>query len=271
MTRPFEIEPPPPDACAAVIANGPSLRGVDLGRLPAVATFGMNAAYRHWDRIGWYPTHYACLDEVVGLTHAEAIAAMIGHAGTRRPQSFLLRANLIETLGEIGKTQSVASFDALAEGSRMFGRSPVTTGSHTLIWALSLGFKTVFLLGADCDYVEIVPGAERMGENVLRIARSADNPNYYFDDYQRVGDLYHVPNVGGETHLTSWRSAASVASEQGAVVYNLSPASRVDAFDFARSEDWTSGRRLTIVPRELARKEALLPALGQTVGQRQTA
>lgn len=270
MTRPFEIEPPPPDACAAVIANGPSLRGVDLGRLPAAATFGMNAAYRHWEQIGWYPTHYACLDEVVGLSHVDAIAAMIERAGERRPNSFLLRANLIEKLGRLGMAPHVASFDELAAGSRLFGRRPVTTGNHTLIWAIALGFKTVFLLGADCNYVEIVPGAERVRDNVLKITRDAGNPNYYFDDYQRVGDLYHVPNIGGDTHLESWRIAASVASEHSAVVYNLSPASRVDAFDFAGIEDWTSGRRLTIVPRELARDRASTPSLGETVGQRAT-
>lgn len=268
MTQPFEVEPPPPDACAAVIANGPSLRGIDLARLPSIATFGMNAAYRHWDRIGWHPTHYACLDEVVGLSHADAIAAMIGRGAQSRPGTFLLRANLIEALGEIGKAPHVASFDALAADSRTFGRTPVTTGSHTLIWALSLGFKTVFLLGADCNYVEIVPGAERVGEKVLKIARDAGNPNYYFDDYQRVGDLYHIPNAGAETHLASWRLAAAVAAEAGAVVYNLSPTSRIDVFDFARLEDWTAGRNLKIAPREQSRKEAVLPALGNTIVHR---
>jgi hypothetical protein len=250
MTRAFEIDPPRADECAAVIANGPSLRGVDLARLPAAATFGMNAAYRHWERIGWHPTHYACLDEVVGLSHAEPIAAMIAGGQHRSPHAFLLRANLVEKLGAIAQAPHVTCFDTLAAGSRMFGRSPVTTGSHTLIWALSLGFKTVFLLGADCNYVEIVPGAERENGNVLRIARPEDNPNYFFADYQRVGDRYHVPNIGGDTHLASWRLAAAVADETGAVVYNLSARSRIGVFDFVSVDDWLSGRALRIEPRE---------------------
>lgn len=251
MTRPFEVEPPPPETAAIVIANGASLRGVDLARLPAYATFGMNAAYRHWQQIGWYPTHYACLDEVVGLSHADAIAAMIGKSGSdQRPGAFLLRRNLIERLSDHADSSRVFDFDRLAVDSRAFARQPVTTGSHTLIWALLLGFKTVFLLGADCNYIEIVPGADRVRDDVLEIARDDENPNYFFDDYQRVGDRYHVPNIGGDTHLRSWRNAAAVAAEAGAVVYNLSAASRIDVFDFVALEDVVAGGALTIVPQE---------------------
>lgn len=250
MTRWFEVEPPSLDTSAILIANGPSLRGVDLARLPPVATFGMNAAYRHWQQMDWYPTHYACLDEVVGLSHADAIAAMICESSSGRPGAFLLRRNLIDHLGDRSDSRHVFDFDRLAVDSRAFSRRPITTGSHALIWALVLGFKTVFLLGADCNYVEIVPGADRVEGNVLKIVRHGDNPNYFFDDYQRIGDLYNVPNIDGDTHLMSWRNAASVAAEAGAVVYNTSASSRIDVFDFVELEDVLAGGPLTIVPKE---------------------
>ena len=68
--------PVSPQKCV-VIGNGPSLRGFDLTRLSSIDTIGMNAAYRHWERIGWYPTHYACLDDEMIDTHHVEIARLI--------------------------------------------------------------------------------------------------------------------------------------------------------------------------------------------------
>lgn len=247
MITEFSVEPAPPEQTAIILCNGPSLRDVDLTSLPAVATFGMNVAYRHWDRIGWYPTHYACLDEVVGLHHAEAIGAMIERNGASAPSTFLLRDNLIRELGPTAQRPTVLNYDDLMERGQALARQPVTTGSHTLIWALSLGFSRIALLGADCNYVEVVEGAEFVEETVLRIARAADNPNYFFEDYQLPGDRYNLPNIGGETHMRSWRVAAAVAAETDAQVYNMSPTSRCDAFDFADVADFIAGKRLSVV------------------------
>jgi hypothetical protein len=261
MITEFTIEPPRPDETAIVICNGPSLRDFDFRSLPKVATFGMNAAYRHWDRIGWYPTHFACLDEVVGLHHADAIGDMIGRDGRNAPAHFLLRENLVAHLGARGGGRDVNNYDAVTDSVYALARQPVTTGSHTLIWALTLGYRSIFLLGADSNYVEVVPGAEFVEETVLEIAREADNPNYFFDDYQQLGDRYNLPNIGGETHLRSWRVAAGVAAEFDAQVYNLSNVSRSDAFDFMAVEDFIAGKRLMVTPRETRRLRKRVPAM----------
>jgi hypothetical protein len=253
MITEFEIDLPKADETAIILCNGPSLRGLDLRSLPKVATFGMNVAYRHWDRIGWYPTHYACLDEVVGLHHADAIGEMIARNGRQAPGQFLLRDNVVAHLGEGARGLGVHSYDALADTLLPLARQPVTTGSHTLIWALTLGYRHVFVLGADSNYVEVVEGAEFVEETVLQIAREADNPNYFFDDYQQPGDRYNLPNIGGDTHLRSWRVAAAVAAEIDARVYNVSPVSRSDAFDFVRVEDLVGGGKLIVTPRETRR------------------
>jgi hypothetical protein len=94
---------------------------------------------------------------------------------------------------------------------------------------------------------------------VLEIRRQARNPNYYFDEYQQVGDRYNVPNYGGDTHLRSWRAAAAVAAEAGAEVYNLSQVSRVDAFDRASLEDMLAGGAIRVTPREVTRSEPSPP------------
>lgn len=252
MITEFTVEQPRHDETAIILCNGASLRGVDLTALPPVATFGMNAAYRHWNRIGWFPSHYACLDEIVGMHHAPAIGAMIARSSRGAPSHYLLRRNVIEHLG-VGDHPHVANFDDRVESHGALSRQPVTTGSHTLIWAITTGYRRVFLLGADSNYVEVVAGAEFVGETVLRIVREAENPNYYFEGYQQIGDRYNLPNIGGETHLNSWRVAAAVAAEADAVVYNLSNVSRTDAFDFADLGDFLAGRPITVKPRETRR------------------
>ena len=64
-----------------VLGNGPSLKGFNFLCLSNVDSIGMNAAYRHWERINWYPTHYVCLDDQLIETHA----CSISHAPNQTP------------------------------------------------------------------------------------------------------------------------------------------------------------------------------------------
>jgi len=61
---------------AYVIGNGPSLKGFDLKRIDARYALGMNAAYRFWREINWYPKHYCCLDDQMIETHHAQINAL---------------------------------------------------------------------------------------------------------------------------------------------------------------------------------------------------
>ena len=65
------------DPTLILLGNGPSLRGFDFARLRKFDCIGMNAAYRYWHQIGWYPRYYICLDLVVGVSHKDAIVDMV--------------------------------------------------------------------------------------------------------------------------------------------------------------------------------------------------
>ena len=82
-----------PAGTLVILGNGPSLRGFDFERLSGVATLGMNAAYRHWDRIDWRPTHYACLDDALIETHKSEILRLIAED---RISSFFLSGRMLE-------------------------------------------------------------------------------------------------------------------------------------------------------------------------------
>ena len=77
-----ETRVPIGQARAVILGNGPSLQGFDFSRLKPFDVFGMNAAYRYWDLINWYPRFYSCLDAVVGMSHADEIARLVRKAAT---------------------------------------------------------------------------------------------------------------------------------------------------------------------------------------------
>ncbi len=237
---------------AFILGNGPSLKGVDLKALPG-PSFGMNAAYRYWRSIDWRPRYYSCLDLVVGVSHKDAIAELIEEG---RIERFLLRANLIEALGEAGRSERVISFEGLASQDDRLASPTITTGSHTTLWAATLGYRKIALLGIDGNYKEIVPGAERRDGIELEVVESGENPNYFFEGYQQPGDRYNIPNPRPGLHKEGWGQAAAVLADEDVQVVNTNPRSDVGYFPFVdRDAAFASGSetrpaRLTPPPRE---------------------
>lgn len=220
---------------AYILCNGPSLRGFDFAReLIGKTTFGMNAAYRHWDRINWYPTYYSCLDVAVGMSHKEEIGRLIREASINGIKRFLLRRNLVDELGETEAPVDCLE-DLFEKYPAIFHSRRITTGSHTLLWAAWLGYKNIFLLGADASYVEKIGESSPAGGLRLRLTQTpAHNPNYFFDDYQRAGDVYHIPNPGADkgdmVHIESWNTIRPALDLLDAIVVNANPASGITAF-----------------------------------------
>jgi hypothetical protein len=244
-TRPFSLDA----ETLFVLGNGPSLKDVPLETLTPYPSIGMNAAYRHWQRIDWRPTYYACLDTVVGLSHAEGIRGLITERRSSPIRLFLLRHNLVAALGRDADDPRVIDFEALAAGTPLLQVMPITTGSHAALWGAVLGYRKMVVLGVDGRYQELVKGAVRREGQVLEIAEARENPNYFFDDYQRPGDRYHVPNPSPRLHLGAWDGAAAVLARDGAMVVNGNPQSAVTAFPFVPIADLLAGAAVEIPAR----------------------
>ncbi|CAN5541615.1 hypothetical protein BH10PSE7_BH10PSE7_25810 [soil metagenome] len=206
-----------------VIGNGPSLRGFDLHRLSGFDTLGMNAAYRHWDRISWYPKYYCCLDEELVKTHHNEIRRLVVKG---QVQSAFVTGNFFELHPDLVADARFLSFDQVnGYWYRIRGKSQglpfvshvafksgipdkVTTGSYAVRYGAYLGYDLLALLGIDLKYIEIIAEAKQGDGIGLEIERTpARNPNYFFDDYQQAGDKYNLPNPvehGGELHPASF-------------------------------------------------------------------
>ncbi len=220
---------------AILLGNGPSLARIDLARdLSGLDSFGMNAAYRFWREIDWYPTYYACLDVVVGESHLEAIGDLVADSERNGIQRFLLRENIYRQIAEHERTEC---YEDLVQSGALPRLADVTTGSHTLLWARHLGYQTLLLAGVDLDYVEQVEGAVR--ENgVLRIETDDGNPNYFFEGYQQPGDRYNIPNPRPGLHLSSWANVAT-RLVYPSIVVNLNDQSALNVFVKNRCDNMT--------------------------------
>lgn len=198
------------DTKLVVIGNGPSLRGFDLRRLRGVDTLGMNAAYRHWDRIGWYPDIYCCLDDELINTHWKEIKRLIddGHVH----QAFL-SGHFLQYVPEAAHDTRYRFLDSFVEHwhharGKLFGLDLIehpafrssdptmlTTGAYAVRFGIMRGYKRIALMGIDLKFVELIPEARLVEGIKLRITETPEhNPNYFFDDYQRAGDTFQVPN-----------------------------------------------------------------------------
>jgi hypothetical protein len=260
---------------AFVLGNGPSLARIDLTALSPYAAIGLNAAYRHWRTIGWRPRYYACLDLVVGLSHKDAIAELIEEG---RIECFLLRANLIEALGPVGRNPRVVSYEELRERAPELAAAPITTGSHAALWAATMGYDQIVLLGVDAAYKEVVEGAAQRQGIELEIVRDGANPNYYFEGYQAPGDRFNLPNPRPDLHVNAWRRAARTLRAAGVSAFNGNDASAVRCFPFVDVEaflgdgaapraadeslDAFAGDTAPALPSPQERREAFLRAYG---------
>ncbi len=215
-----------------ILGNGPSLKGIDLHRV-GMATVGMNAAYRYWHGINFRPTYYACLDLVVGLSHVDAIAQMVEENRIRR---FLLRDNICK---QIPSSPRIINYDALRASDPFFALDPITTGSHSLLFAVAFGYRLIAVAGVDLNYQEKLEDARQVSDKVLEMERTpTSNPNYFFDDYQQAGDRYHIPNPVPGMHRESWEKAAARAAESGARVFNVAETSPLDIFPHLSMTDF---------------------------------
>lgn len=227
-----------------VVGNGPSLKDFDFTQLEKYDWVGMNAAHRYWARSGIYPTFYACLDLILGVSHIDAIVDMVARADTLIIKSFLLRDDLISRSEVLQQSPLVINFDYHFKDRPDRILDLVTTGSHAALWMNEMGYAQIVLLGIDVNYVEQVPGAKRADDDEsphkLTIVREAENANYFIQDYQKVDDSYTVPNPEPDVHIAAWRRVNSYIdrASKSTKLYNGSAISKLDCIDFINASDF---------------------------------
>ena len=190
------------DKTLIVMGNGPSLKDVDFDMLSGYDTFGLNAAYRAYPRLNWWPTYHGCFDYRVTDNHKENFIDLINSKKFKK--HFYIRNLSNEENGN--------------------------SGANACSVGVCLGYKKIILLGVDCNYVEFVEGSKKDGPGGLVMEKTpGTNPNYWFDDYQQKGDEYNIPD-GLSFHMPTWNTFAYRAAHANIEVVNCSPITTLRSF-----------------------------------------
>jgi len=213
-----------------VMGNGPSLKDVDFSLLNGYDTFGLNAAYRAYERMDWWPTYHGCFDYRVTENHKEKFINLINSKKIKK--HFYIKnisseknfqfINLLK-YGSTNKTNnSIEDFNNFHDNGN--------SGANACSVGICLGYERIILLGVDCNYVEFVEGSKRDGPGGLVMEKTPEkNPNYWFDDYQQKGDEYNVPD-GLSFHMPTWNMLAYRAAHAGVEIINCSPITNLRCF-----------------------------------------
>lgn len=144
-----------------IVATGPSLTIDDLNLISNEITFGMNSIVKLYNQITWRPTFYGIQDSLVyekleNTIKNEYINSTNVFVGSNLAEQFDIPSNYIqfpfdnyyhEAERDIGKYFAKFSDDA---SSIVYDGYSIT---YSLIEiAVYMGFKEIYLLGADCNY-----------------------------------------------------------------------------------------------------------------------
>lgn len=213
----------------AIICNGPSLRGVDLFSLKEkdIDCFTMNMSFRQWYKNGFWSKYWGCFDYVVTDNHSGEFKRFIEDPKVPIESFFLLRkvsdSKKLHTLSF--KTRELYKVGNTFENFGDVGN----TGCNCCQVALCLGYKKIILLGADCNYVDFVDGAKRVGNKLVMERTPKTNPNYAWDDYNQKNDEYNVP-AADKFQMPGWKALSDYCNDNGIQVVNCSMQSKIEYF-----------------------------------------
>ncbi len=205
-----------------ILGNGPSLKYV-MGNpdyreiLKRYDTFGLNAAYRAYDELDFWPTYHGCFDMIVVESHLESYRAIL----PKLRKMYLLSEDHLgsDIIGFDHPNLTKIRFDpkfrdnnekVLSTNFEIF-RNWQNSGCNCVQIGLMLGYERLVLLGMDANYKELLNEAEVVRDEKYRwdhleITKDVKaNDNYWFSGYQQVGDKYNIPNAD-KYHLPAWNA-----------------------------------------------------------------
>ena len=191
-----------------IFGNGRSLKDFDFKKIDREKydVIGCCMAFRHWNKIDWFPDIYVNVDTVV-CQNPEVIEFI----KQKKCKFYVLSVALKEVWKDYPKDGTIFFLEELIQfpmSSFKYIRN-WCSGSACVIASLDR-YRKLHLFGFDCDYVEFIPECIQEEDGTLTIETTpTDNPNYFVDDYQQKGDRYNKPN--GETiHMKSWEELSYI-------------------------------------------------------------
>ena len=224
---------------AFVICNGPSLNKIDFSFLEDEITIGTNGFYLNYENSKFLPTYYIVEDELVGEDRQDDLNNLSGPTKffAMRLAYCLNRGNdVIYLKHNISHYYPWRSEHTNAGIKMRFSPdlSVASYGGHTVTYAclqlaFHLGIQTVYIIGADHNYV--VPDAytgKDINENFI-IESKEDDANHFNKDYFGKGFRWHNPKV--HKLEEAYINAKKFYEYHGRKIYNATIGGHLEVFE----------------------------------------
>ena len=256
------IPKPKEEKILIILGNGPSLKNADFELLKKYDTFGLNAAYRGYERMGFTPTYFGSFDYAVCDFHKDTYKKMIMdpnngikkyyfvnyHFGKKEAifqDNNILNHPKFQNLNfqyrHLEKEKNPA-FDENLYKPKSFDKfmDMGNSGANAVQVGILLGYNKFILLGCDCNYIELVDGATHLADPVsnkrlVMEKTPVKNPNYWFDDYQQKGDVFNLPQRS-TWQQGGWKYLFDIGKRMGVEIVNCSNISEIPYFRFSTLE-----------------------------------
>jgi len=209
-----------------IIGGGPSLNQQDLTLLKNEYTFGVNAIYTNYDRMGFYPTFFVVEDTFVAEDRAAEINAFKGSQKffgnyfryCLEPDQQTLWLNVIFDF------RDYPDFPHFSENAL---RKVWVGGTVTYLCmqlAFYLGFDEVYLIGFDHSY-QIPTSAIVEGNDIVS---TGDDPNHFNADYFGAGKRWHDPRL--DRMEKAYSKARKHFEAAGRIIHNATHGGHLEIF-----------------------------------------
>ncbi len=217
-----------------IIGNGPSLNKLDLTQLKGETTFGVNAIYLNYEKMGFYPTYYVVEDYLVAEDRKDEINEY------SKSEYKFFGTYLEYVLKKDPKTlymNVIINYDEPFEPyfSKNIARNLGVGGSVTYIClqlAYFMGFKEVYMIGFDHNYK--IPSEAKLETSTVILSES-DDENHFSKDYFGKGYRWHDPKV--DRMNQGFLKARQEFESDGRQIFNATLGGHLEAFQRVNFDD----------------------------------
>lgn len=226
-----------------VMGNGPSLGDImndpkKLNFIKKHHTFGLNSAYRAYEKYNFWPTYFGCFDFLVNSSHKDNFEKLVLEDNTIRKFYFIgngqLGQRLYDKIYDNEKFTKINFRVYPIRNNRPLSKSfdkfndMGSSGANAAQCGILMGYKRIILVGCDCNYKEMIEGAEIVNGRLRMKKTPKKNPNYWFDDYQQKGDMFNKPGAV-LYQMNSWKYL-SLNCPKDVEIINCSSISKIPYF-----------------------------------------
>lgn len=200
-----------------VIGNGPSLRITDLDKLHEKGefSFGVNRVYRSFSLTKWRPTFYCWCDAAItdrDLENIKKMKANYKFIGYRNPvirnkkvqHNVFVYPSLYDYYEDEGPDFSANPNEGVFAGA--------TVLYECLQLAIYMGFKEIYIIGADCNY-----------------SNDSNSRNYFIDGYRNTQD--GKAKLVVDKAFLAYEKARQYAEQHDVKIYNATRDGKLEVFE----------------------------------------